>query len=74
MNNDKTPKDTLRREYKASAFPTGLTRGKYAEKAASASNIVVLEPDLANAFPSSAAVNDALRALVNVARHLGTHS
>ena len=59
-----TYQDTLRREYKASDFPKGFVRGKYASKAAAASNIVVLEPELAAVFPSSAAVNDALRAIL----------
>lgn len=73
MKKGSTPKDTLRREYKASDFPAGLVRGKYASKAAASSNIVVLDPELAMAFPSSAAVNDALRALLQVAKHVGTH-
>jgi septum formation inhibitor-activating ATPase MinD len=72
MKKDSTSKDTLRREYKASDFPAGLVRGKYASKAAASSNIVVLEPELVAAFPNSAAVNDALRALLQVARHVGT--
>jgi hypothetical protein len=73
MKKGSTPKDTLRREYEASDFPAGFVRGKYASKAAASSNIVVLEPELAVAFPNSAAVNDALRALLQVARHVGTH-
>jgi len=73
MKRRSTQKDTLRREYKASDFPSGLVRGKYASKAAAASNIVVLEPELAAAFPNSAAVNDALRAILKVAKHVGSH-
>jgi septum formation inhibitor-activating ATPase MinD len=61
-------KDTLRPEYQRTDFPAGLARGKYAKKAA-ASNIIVLEPEVASAFPDSAAVNDALRALLKVAKH-----
>ncbi|WP_297834323.1 hypothetical protein [Thermomonas sp.] len=60
-------KATLRPEYKSSDFLGGLTRGKYAKQAA-ASNIIVLEPEVAAAFPDSAAVNDALRALLKVAK------
>ena len=40
-------------------------------------NVVVLEPDVAKAFPSSAAVNDALRVLLSagrIARRLTTRS
>ena len=50
-------------------FSDGV-RGKYAEQCARGSNIVVLSPDVAEAFPNSAAVNDALRALVVVARQV----
>jgi hypothetical protein len=63
-------RDTLRIEYKTSDFPDGVVRGKYAKKAAAASNIVVLDPEVAAAFPTSASVNDALRALVKVAKHI----
>lgn len=74
MKKDNSSKDTLRSEYKASDFPTGLVRGKYASKAAACSNIVVLDPKLVAAFPNSAAVNDALHALLQVAKHVGTHT
>ena len=68
-----TPKDTLRSEYKRSDFPGGLVRGKYAARAAASSNIVVLEPELANAFPNSAAVNDALRSILKAAKRVAAH-
>lgn len=42
--------------------------GKYAERYAEGSNVVVLSPDVAEAFPDSEAVNDALRALAAIAR------
>lgn len=74
MKTPKAPKDTLRAEYKPSDFPGGLVRGKYAEKAATASNIVVLEPEVAAAFPDSASVNDVLRTILKVAKHVGQHS
>ncbi len=70
MKKASSPKDTLRREYRAADFPRGLVRGKHAKKAAVASNIVVLDPEIAAAFPNSASVNDALRALVKVAKHV----
>ncbi len=59
--------DELRAEYKLSDFPDGLVRGKYASRIAAGSNIVVLDPKLANAFPTSAAVNSALRSLLRLA-------
>lgn len=40
---------------------SGGVRGKYAERYAEGTNIVTLEPDIAEAFPDSKSVNDALR-------------
>jgi len=40
---------------------TGGIRGKYAKRYASGTNVVVLEPDVAEAFPTARAVNAALR-------------
>lgn len=39
----------------------GGTRGKYAKRFASGTNVVLLEPDVAKAFRNSRAVNKALR-------------
>ena len=58
--------DELRPEYRRSDFGT-LVRGKYAARAAMETNVVVLEPELAEAFPNAKAVNDALRGLLDVA-------
>jgi hypothetical protein len=44
---------------------SGGVRGKHARRFAAGSNVVVLDPDVAKAFPDSAAVNEALRALLN---------
>ena len=46
----------------------GGVRGKYAARYAEGTNIVLLDPDVAAAFPDSAAVNTALRALAEIAR------
>ena len=46
-------------------FSTGL-RDKYATRIAKGSNLVVLDRDVHELFPDSAAVNDALRALAKV--------
>ena len=73
MKKAKSKKDTLRDEYKRSDFPGGFVRGKYAARAAAASNIVVLEPELASAFPDSAAVNQALRIILQAAKHMTAH-
>lgn len=46
---------------------TGAVRGKYYERYRQGSNVVLLDPDVAEAFKDSAAVNDALRLLVSIA-------
>ena len=59
--------DDLRPEYDFD-FSKGQ-RGRYYQRLLKeGSNIVVLEPDVAKAFPNSAAVNDALRSLLELAR------
>ncbi|MCF8130436.1 MAG: hypothetical protein K9N10_18150, partial [Deltaproteobacteria bacterium] len=50
----------LRPEYKRADFPGGLVRGKYAKRLKESSNIVVLRPEVAQAFPDEETVNDAL--------------
>lgn len=40
-------------------------RGKYFERFQQGSNLILLDPDVAAAFPSSRAVNEALRSLVS---------
>jgi hypothetical protein len=59
--------DELRPEYRREDFGR-LERGKYAERVKEASNVVVLEPEVARAFPNAQAVNDALRGLLTLAR------
>jgi len=60
--------DELRPSYKRSDFPAGFTRGKYAERLAAGSNVVVLSPENAAAFPTFDAVNEALDGLLRVRR------
>jgi hypothetical protein len=55
--------DDLRPEYKRSDFGT-LVRGKYAQRVIDATNVVVLDPQVAKAFPNDRAVNKALRGLL----------
>jgi hypothetical protein len=55
--------DELRREYKRSDFGS-VVRGKYARRLAERTNVVVLEPEVAKAFPNDRAVNNALRRLM----------
>ncbi len=55
--------DDLRPEYSRKDLGEGI-RGKYYEQYKDGTNIVVLEPDIAEEFPSSEAVNDALREIL----------
>ena len=55
--------DELRPEYKRSDFGT-LVRGKYAQRASQSTNGVLLEPQVARAFPNDREVNKALRAVL----------
>lgn len=48
-------------------FSDGV-RGKYAERYATGTNIVMLAPDVAEVFSDSESVNEALRALIRIAR------
>jgi len=47
---------------------SGGVRGKYAAQFRKGTNVVVLEPDVAKFFSDSAAVNNALRSLVEIAK------
>lgn len=59
--------DWLRPEYKRSDLGE-IVRGKYAVRLGEATNIVVLDPEVAQAFPNDDAVNNALRGLLELAR------
>jgi hypothetical protein len=50
----------LRPAYKRSDFST-LVRGKYARQVVEATDVVLLDPKVAKAFPNDRAVNKALR-------------
>lgn len=57
----------LRPEYKRSDFGE-IIRGKYARRIGKATNVVVLDPEVAKAFPNDKAVNDTLRSLLDLAK------
>ncbi len=61
------PNDELRPEYDYSQLEGGV-RGKYAQRYHAGTNLVLLEPDVAKAFPSDEAVNEALRLLIRIAK------
>jgi len=62
----KRRRDELRPEYDLTRLKGGV-RGKYYPRATAGSNLVLLEPDVARAFPDSNSVNRALRLLQDVA-------
>jgi len=62
--NSKSRETDMRAEYD---FSNGV-RGKYARRYAQGTNVVLLDPDVAKAFPNSKRVNTALRALASIIR------
>lgn len=67
MKKADTGDDELRPEYHREDFGP-MVRGKYAARLKESSNVVLLDPDVAAAFPNAKAVNDALRGLLKLAR------
>ncbi len=56
----------MRPEYDFASMKGGV-RGKYVNRYRARTNLVLLDPELAEAFPTDAAVNNALRAVLKVA-------
>ncbi|WP_232023527.1 hypothetical protein [Thiomicrorhabdus aquaedulcis] len=59
----------MKDEYDSALFDNAEV-GKYAERLRQASNVVVVEPDIAAAFPNNAAVNNALRELLKLVQQV----
>jgi hypothetical protein len=59
--------DELRPEYDFSKMAGGV-RGKYVDRYRAGTNLVLLDPDIAHAFPTDASVNEALRLLLQIAQ------
>ena len=57
-------RDTLRAEYDFSGAVRGTTISRYKQ----GTNVCVIDPEVLDVFPDSAAVNDALKALARVVR------
>ncbi|MEL4895122.1 hypothetical protein [Crocosphaera sp. Alani8] len=57
--------DDLRDEYDFDQMQGGV-RGKYVQEYRQGTNLVLLEPDVAQAFPNDEAVNKALRLLMEI--------
>ena len=63
----KAKSEELRPEYLREDLGPGV-RGKYFESYQKGTNLVLLSPDVAKAFPTEEAVNDALRSLIELAQ------
>jgi hypothetical protein len=63
----KTRNNGMRPEYDFAAMKGGV-RGKHVKSYRQGTNLVLLEPDVAEAFPNDAAVNQALRGILNTTR------
>lgn len=66
--------DDLRAEYKLSDFKAKGVRGKYLKRYRAGTNLVLLTPDVARAFPTDKAVNDALSGLMRGGRRTGSRA
>ncbi len=62
-------RDELRPEYDFATMK-GAVRGKYVDRYRAGTNLALLEPDVAEAFPTDEAVNEALRTILKVAAGL----
>jgi len=66
--------DDLRAEYKLSDFKTRGVRGKHLKRYRAGTNLVLLAPDVARAFPTDKAVNDALSELMRAGKRPASRS
>ena len=60
--------DELRPEYDLRELLKGGIRGKYVEQYSAGTNLILLDPDVAEAFPSEQAVNEALRLVLQLTK------
>ena len=60
-------RDEVRSEYNFASMAGGV-RGKHYEAYRRGTNVVLLEPDVAKAFPTEDAVNEALRGILSTTR------
>ncbi|MEY2985184.1 MAG: hypothetical protein RLZZ568_1801 [Cyanobacteriota bacterium] len=67
MESNQELKDDLRPEYDFSKMQGGV-RGKYVERYRAGTNVVLLDADVSQAFPTSDSVNEALRLLMQIAQ------
>lgn len=67
MENNHELEDDMPAEYDFSKMEGGV-RGKYVERYKTGTNVVLLDPDVAQAFPTSDSVNEALRLLIQISQ------
>ena len=65
--NEHRTRGNLRPEYDFASMQGGV-RGKHYEEYRKGTNVVLLEPDVAKAFPTEDAVNEALRGMLSTTR------
>jgi hypothetical protein len=61
-------RDELRPEYDLRALLKHGVQGKYAARCRKGTNLVLLDPEVAKAFPSASDVNEALRLVIRLTR------
>lgn len=66
----KAKRDELRAEYRREDLGKGV-RGKHLKAYRAGTNLVLLKPEVAAAFPTERAVNEALSSLIEVAENAG---
>lgn len=57
----------MRAEYNFAKMQGGV-RGKYVKRYRAGTNLVLLDPEVAKAFPTDAAANEALRAVISLTK------
>jgi len=60
--------DELRPEYDLARLLRNGVRGKYADRYREGTNLILLAPDVAKAFPTEEAVNEALRLVIQLTK------
>jgi len=68
MKKQTEPNDELRPEYDLKTLLKDGVRGKYTERYNAGTNLVLLEPEVAKAFPNNKAVNDALKLVIQLTK------
>jgi hypothetical protein len=66
MKKQSERKDELWTEYDITSLLKGGVRGKYAARYRAGTNLVLLEPEVAKAFPNDKTVNDALKLVMKL--------